>query len=380
MRVLSLSPLPSRWSFVAGTLLTASVLVFGSLSAQADDRQEVLDHWGVRTFSGIESCAGMLERSDNEFSTAASCVSNQVFSGLFDVALQFADNYGKPLFGENFRLDHRLDFSPSDGGFSGDLDAVIPLNSFTSTSGDRVTRALFLQNGLSRWRDEHGFQRTDTRFGMVHRIATSERPNAGGVFGTSVFFQENLERGHARIVTGLDYSDGWGSGSLSYFMPVTDWRTGRIGYEERALEGVEFELRSDVTRTIELEATIGQWESRDGSGDWNTRGRFSIRWQPHPWLGLRGNWEDIGTAGDSLGLYSVVAIPFGGSDQQRARWRGLGLMGLDSNEPDPRTIWHSVDNIGQIEIAEREAVREDEPDEPAYPPFEPIFAQISPNQ
>ena len=80
-------------------------------------------------------------------------------------------------------------------------------------SDGRVTRALFVQNGLSRWTDEHGYLRNDARLGMVRRIAVSERPDAG-VFGTSVFFQENLERGHGRIATGVDWSDGWGAGSL----------------------------------------------------------------------------------------------------------------------------------------------------------------------
>ena len=49
-------------------------------------------------------------------------------------------------------------------------------------------------------------------------------------------------------------------------MPVTDWRLGRLGYEERALEGVEFELRSDVTRTIEFKTAAGQWESKASLG------------------------------------------------------------------------------------------------------------------
>ena len=349
-----LIPPPRYWSFVAAitkTLACASVLAFG-LPAQANEPQEVFDHWGAHTF-GIESCAGVLERPGNELSTAVDCVSNQVFSGLLDVAFQFADKYGKSLFGEHFRLDRRLTFSASGGGLSGELDAVIPLNSFTSVSGDRVTRALFFQNGLTRWRDEHGFQRNDARFGMVHRIAMSERPDAGGVFGTSVFFQENLERGHGRIVTGLDYSDGWGSGSLSYFMPVTDWRPGRFGYEERTLKGVEFKLRSDITRTIELEAAAGRWESKDGSGNWLTRGRLGIRWQPHPWFGLRGNWDDIGIADDSLGLYVAMTVPFGGGNRSLPRWVGLGRRDLGPTEFDQGSLWNSVETVGRIEVAER---------------------------
>lgn len=341
------------WSFVVRTPPGALALVFG-LSAHAGEPQPALYHWGVHTFSDIESCAGVFERSDNELSAAADCVSDRVLSGLLDGAFQLADKYGKSLLGSHFRLDRRLDFSTTGQGFSGELDAVIPLNSFTSISGDRETRAVFLQNGLSQWRDEHGFQRNDLRFGVVHRIAVSEQPGAG-IFGASLFFQENLERGHARIVPGLDYSYRWGSGALRYFMPVTGWRDGRLGYEERALEGVEFNFRSDLTRTVELEAATGQWESKDGSGDWNIRGRFGVRWQPHLWFALRGSWDIVGTADDSWELHLMVSVPFGGNDQQRTRWRGLGLTGLDSNdnEVSSRSIWNSVDNVGRIEITER---------------------------
>ena len=372
---------PRCWSFVARTLTGVSVLAFGVLSAQANELQGAPDHWGANTFFGIgvESCVGVIERPENQLSTVIGCMGDQVISVLFGATLQSIDEHGTALFGENFRLDHRLDFSASDGGISGDLDAVIPLNSFTSTSHDRVTRGLFFQNGLSRWRDEHGFQRNDMRFGMVHRILTSERPDAG-VFGTSFFFQENLEWGHARIVAGLDYSDGRGRGSLTYFIPVTDWRPGRFGYEERALEGMEFDLRYDVTHTIELRTGAGHRESKDGSGDWTTHGSFSIRWQPHPWFRLRGNWDDIGTADDSLGLHAVVSVPFGESTHERLRWRGLGLTDLNSDEPVPGLIWKPVDNVGHIEVARRGTLREDEPDEPAYPQFEPIFGQMSPSQ
>ena len=191
------------------------------------------------------------------------------------------------------------------------------------------------------------------RFGVVHRMVMSDDHLDSGVFGASVFFQENLERGHARIVTGLDYTDRWGTGSLSYFIPVTDWRSGRLGFEERALKGLDFEVRTAVTRTIEFRAAAGHWESRDDSGDWGTRGRLGVGWQPHRWLGLRASWDDIGTADDSLGVHALVAIPFGGADGQRARSDGPGLAGFGSNEPGSGSIWTSVDNVGSIEVAER---------------------------
>ena len=203
------------------------------------------------------------------------------------------------------------------------------------------------------------------RFGVVHRMARSDEHLDGGVFGTSVFFQENLERGHARIVTGLDYADRWGTGSLTYYLPVTDWKSGRLGFEERALAGLEFELHTAAARTIEFTAAAGYWERRDGSGDWDTRGRLGVGWQPHRWLGLRAGWDDVGTPDDSFGLHALLAIPFGGADRPRVRSDSPSRAEFDSGGSGSGSLWTLVDNVGSIQIAEREA--------------SPTIAQTKPN-
>ena len=180
-------------------------------------------------------------------------------------------------------------------------------------------------------------------------MAMSDELLHGGVFGTSVFFQENVERGHARIVTGLDYKDRWGTGSLRYFTPVTDWRLGRLGFAERALEGMEFEVRTAARHMIEFRAAAGHWESRDGSGDWDTRGRVGIAWRAHRWLGLRASWDDIGTADDSLGLHVLVRIPFDNVSVSRHRERlGIAAGGATTSTSD---LWRPTTGIGEITVA-----------------------------
>ena len=375
IRSSEVSSRPQPWSLVAISLTSAVVLAFGTLSTKANESQGVLDYWSDGTF-GIASCAGGLEGPDNELSTAADCVADQLLSGLLDVAFQYVDEHGDALFGEHFHLDHRLSLSASGGGLSGDLDAVIPLNSFSTISGENTSRAVFLQHGLTRWKDEYGFQRNDIRFGVVHRMAVSEQPDAG-VFGTSVFFQENLEREHVRIVSGVDYLDRWGSGSLTWFMPATDWRPGRSGYEERALEGLELELRTDVTSTIEFQAAAGRWEDKNSAEAWITRGRLGIQWRPHPRLGLQGSWDDIGTEEESLGLHAVVAVPFGGREGRRPRWQGLGLGSQGSTQPDTGAIWNSVNNVGQIEVTERQVTQEEETDDLLNSEPQPSFNQMA---
>ena len=363
----SAHPAPSgataRRTVASAAIAVVSLLAIAAFSAYADFSQEVLDQPGP-PMSRIQACAPEIGTSDEELSTARDCVTDTLFAGLLGATLELASQHGRALFGERFRIDNRMNLAHTEMGFGGDLDAVIPLGSFASVSGGFDSRALFLQNGLTRWTDTHGLGRTDVRYGLVHRFALSGHPDSG-VVGTSVFFQENLERGHQRVVTGIDYANRWGTSSLNYFMPTTDWRPGRTGYEERAVAGLEIGLRMDATRTISLDAAAGQWESGNGSGEWVARGSFGIGWKPHPWLGLRGSWDDVGTVGDSVGMKAVVAIPFGGGDQPRSRWQGLGLTGPDpeEEEADPSVnIWRSIENVGQLRIAERSQEAPDDAD------------------
>ena len=338
-------------------LAGALALTLGSLSAQAEEAQDVPSDWGISMF-GVENCVGALQNTGNELTSVSDCAVDQVFSYLADYALQFVEAHGKSQFGEHFHIDRRLGLTASSGTLSADLDVVVPLTALSSVESDAVTRSFFVQNGLTRWRDEHGFQRSDVRLGFVHRYALHEEPG-DGVLGTSMFVQENLERGHTRVVTGFEYLDRWGQGSLSYYMPVTDWVPGRFGYEERALEGVELGYGADLTNTINLSAGAGRWQSRDGADAWVNQGRLDIGWQPHPWFRLRGGWDGIGTGDDSMAVHASVSVPLG-VDWSDVRWEGLGRRDPSSAGPGAGTMWRSADHVGEIEVAERE-VQEPEP-------------------
>ena len=277
-----------------------------------------------------------------------------MFSSLAGATLQFVEQHGKSRFGEHFHIDRRLGLTVSSGTLSADLDVVMPLTALSSVEDDAVPRSFFVQNGVTRWRDEHGFPRSDVRLGVVRRYALYKQPD-DGVLGTSIFLQQNLERGHARMVTSFEYLDRWGQGSLSYYMPVTDWReAGRYGYEERAIAGVELNYGTDLTNTINLNVAAGRWENKNSSGAWTDRGRLDIGWQPHPWFELRGGWDGIGTGDDSRAAHVSFTVPLGEADRSPVRWEGLGRRDPSSAGFDVGTIWRSADLVGQIGVTERE--------------------------
>lgn len=339
---------------VAGALIVAPLLALVASPAGAERLDNLLDRLGGGMF-GLQACAssaaGATEPED-AFSGVAACATDRVLSDLLGETVALTEEQGQVLFGENFRIVNRLGFSAFGHGMRGDVDAVLPLNALSSVTAEGdIERALFVQSGLTRWTDGQGFRRNDVRHGLVYRFVASDGPG-DGIFGTWSFVQHNLERGHERLVAGVDYAGEWGSGALNYFHPLTDWLPGRPGHEERAIAGVEFDLRLDATDTIALNAAVGRWEALDGSGDWMTRTRLGLEWRPHSWLSFGSDWGTTGAGHEDIGARMAVIIPLGGGSRALPRWRGLGLAGGGSI-PDASDVWRPIETVGPIEVAER---------------------------
>ena len=265
-----------------------------------------------------------------------------------------AEGQGRRVFGENFRVVHRLSWSPygDGGGVAGNLDAVVPLNFAVRRSETGAEEsALFLQQGLTRWRDKDGFRRTDVRYGAAYRFTLSDEPDAD-VLGLSTVVQENVERGHQRLVTGLDYAGRWGGGWLQRFTPVTDWRPGRRGYEERPIGGTELGARLNVTTTVSADAAIARWEEDGADAGSPSETRLGLAWRPHPWLSLRTAWG-FGAVEEGGNARLALSIPLGGAPRALPRWEGLGVLG--GAAAAPADMWRPVENVDRLRTVERVA-------------------------
>ena len=349
---------PRIWVLVL--LLTLGVLpvhnVDSSTPPHPPENSDSQSIGSNRLLSGAFACGNAFEQN---VSSGYRCFMEQLVNGiLLDQTTHYANAYGKRLFGEHFSLANRLTYSQLGGGFSGEVDAVVPLSALAGFAGfggqedGAEAGAFFFQQGVTSWTDSQGLRRYDMRYGMVRRFNVSDEPGAN-VVGLSTFFQQNLEYGHGRVVSGFDYDGAWGRSTFNYFLPTTGWRDsrGRAGYEERALAGMELSVQLQPTSTLGLETALTRWEARDGAGRWETGARVGFSWQPHAWVKIRTAWDGIGTSTPNPSASAFLTFPLG-SRKPIPGWQGLDLGSLAQNRAT-MDIWRPIANIGQIRVAER---------------------------
>ena len=147
------------------------------------------------------------------YRAGAGCLLDGGVNLLLKKGMDSADELGKKAFGEDFQFFGDLNYQ-SGTGFINDLDVVIPL---AFTDKDRRTRSsLFLQQGISRWRDPEGNSRDDLRFGVAYRFRLTDEPDAD-VVGMSAFSLHSADWGHQVLASRVDYAGRWGDGVAHVF-------------------------------------------------------------------------------------------------------------------------------------------------------------------
>lgn len=322
-----------RWQSKLPALAIAWLLVVCGGAAHAQDS---LDNWRP-TECGQAFVTGPTH--------GLRCLKHSLGAVVADYAAHLVEQRGQALFGDNFAFVHRLSWSPFVAGTIRNLDTVIPLQFGHGDSAPET--ALFFQQGVTRWQDEAGFTRNDVRHGVAYRFALSD--DHANILGLSAIYQENIERGHRRLVTTLDYTGRYGTGRLQHFMPASSWKTGRAGYEERAIGGTEIGASLGITPTLSLNTALTRWDDRN-EDDRDIHGRVGLGFRPHQWLSLRAGYE-TGLTGDAAHAHVELTIPLGGVPKQVPRWEGLGALGIAAGASSD--IWRPVENVEQLQTLER---------------------------
>ncbi len=308
---------------------------------KADSANTLWDY----SLHSVQRCQGAMNDS---IESTAECFLGDGVNSLFDRSIGLAETKGEETFGDNFSITGRMAWSP-DVGSTGGLDMVTPFSFGPGDDLAGIRSASFMQQGITRWRDEFGAMRNDLRHGVVHRFRVSEEPDSD-VLGLSSFYLHSAEHGHEVLALGMDWFGRWGTGELRYFFPTTGWTMVRPGHEERPLEGVEMGTRWNLTTTIDMSVTGYQWEADDGSGDRDRGTRMGISWRPHPYLTFNTTWDD-GNDEESMAAGLHLSIPLG-PRTKRPRWEWFGVGGGHSSQAD---LYQAVPEIGQIRVASRSA-------------------------
>ena len=342
----SARPRPIQWAACAFTLMIG--LVSGPCIARADSGS---DFWNDSLLHASR-CQDALNETVSE---GTRCLLGNGMKLLLDEGLRSADAYGKRTFGPRFQVVGDLNYSSvSDEivGIGGDIDVVMPFTGAGLSLSRPGFSSFFVQQGVTRSWDEsgEGLFRNDLRHGVVRRFRVSAAAGAD-IVGISAFHLLNTEYGHRVLAPGIDYTGRWGTGSLRYFIPTTGWRPGSIGFEERALEGIEFGMRFDVTTTVGLDSVAYRWKADDGSNLWESGIRLELDWRPHTWLSLDATYDVVGANSGSTTLKLALQVPLGTSGD-RPQWGGVGRM-LDNSPPSVDDLWRPIDDVGPLRVATR---------------------------
>lgn len=360
-------PIAARpvWATTSSIALLVLTICSGASSVAAGESRV------GRELSVLASeCGGVLKSGTQR---ALGCVQNAALSRFASTALPMALNLveasGQRLLGDRFSLTNDLSFQFGDG-LKGDLDIVMPLfsgrqsDSFQAASaknsaGGEYGKAWFFQQGASIWRDANGMRRHDMRFGMVGRSPVWSGRNA--ILGVSFFQQYNLEHGHSRSVIGFDWAGPRAAAAFNYYLPTTGWMAShKLGYEERALEGMEISGRFDLPHSFELESALSRWRIPEGAG-YSRAGRVEVLWRYNRWIELSTGWRETGIAdGRQAGWNTMIqiSIPLGDpsasprSVRELARYRG-GRVAHSSSFAPVSKLWRPVEQNGQIMVIER---------------------------
>ena len=201
----------------------------------------------------------------------------------------------------------------------------------------------FLQPGLVAWEADNGDRRLDVNVGLAYRQRIRERI----AVGAAVFYDHNIDSDLKRIGAAADWVSPYTYVAVNYYEPISGWRSGeRLGYEERALRGVDVNIEQALLDSgWVLEASGGYWKGYDTDkrqGEWQPAGSVGIRYYPLDYLSVYADYAYHHDHVDTERFAAGVEFSYPGK-----------YRGVSENEID---LWRPVKREKRILYAERKTI------------------------
>lgn len=339
-----------RFGVLLSTAWVMAVIVTPTIAVPADLHRD--GGWQSETMKCLHG--GALANRTSFQNDAFAGVSHCLLNRFANAVLGHGFMVGQELLGKQARFFGRTAWDYEEG-LQGELDTIVPLTASpaieqTLRAPHRLPRALFLQTGVTTWRDD-GARRTDARTGVIYRFGLSDDLE-DGVLGAMTFLQEDLRTRHRRWVAGLDYLGRRLSGSFQYYLPATSWRFNRDGFEQRPLAGMKLDFGVNLLSNVRAGTSISRWETGDGS-HWDTRTGLRLSWHPTPWLGVFSRYSRKAEETDELVSWIAATIPLGGPKRRYGRLSGVVQVADGGEKAGPDALWRPAAPLEPIRYADR---------------------------
>ena len=290
--------------------------------------------------SATQALNKLEQKLEQRLRVAATNFSNTAAQGFVQRSLP------QMLFGghwltEKFQFLSTLAWQTGDdeGGILGELDIVVPLYG-TRNAAEIDQTGWFLQPGLVSWEADNGDRRLDVNIGLTHRRLLRKRI----AIGAAVFYDHNIDSDLKRIGAGADIISPYTYLAVNYYEPLSGWRSGeRLGYEERALRGVDVNIEQALWDSHwVLEASGGYWKGYDADnrkGEWQPAGSVGIRYYPLDYLSVYADYAYHHDHVDTDRFGAGVEFSYPGKQ------RGIGENVVD--------VWRPMTREKRILYAER---------------------------
>lgn len=228
-----------------------------------------------------------------------------------------------------------------DLGVQGSIAALMPV-----WGNDKSVFSI--QPEITLW-ELDGVERYDTGVGLLWGNVLGQTTIANKF----VFYDHDFKRGHRRVNIGVDLHNEILHASLNYYHPLSSWRAGKNGFEERARKGLEGNVDITIKR-LRMAVRLGLW--KDAVEKYLSYG-LEANYELMPGILLRAEYrEDNSVDSWIVGLRFVFNLSdFKGVSQVRNVSRNNKLV----------DVYAPVSRESKILYEEREL--------PEPPPLEPII-------